>query len=86
MLFLNIFLFLSLLKFIDCAPLDLAQLNTGVWLSGAAYCGKDKYKSMIPLGRFAGGEDIANVCLFLACDMGSYITGQTISACGGMNI
>lgn len=46
----------------------------------------DKYLSMIPLGKFASGEDIANVCLFLACDMGSYITGQTISACGGMNI
>jgi 3-oxoacyl-[acyl-carrier protein] reductase len=46
----------------------------------------DKYKSMIPLGKFASGEDIANVCLFLASDMGSYITGQTISACGGMNI
>jgi 3-oxoacyl-[acyl-carrier protein] reductase len=46
----------------------------------------DKYKSMIPLGRFASGEDIANICLFLASDMGSYVTGQTISACGGMNI
>lgn len=46
----------------------------------------DKYKSMIPLGRFASGEDIANVCLFLASDMGNYITGQAISACGGMNI
>jgi 3-oxoacyl-[acyl-carrier protein] reductase len=46
----------------------------------------DKYKSLIPLGRFAAAEDIANVCLFLASDMGSYVTGQTISACGGMNI
>ena len=46
----------------------------------------DKYRSMIALGRFATGEDIANVCLFLASDMGNYITGQTISACGGMNI
>ncbi len=46
----------------------------------------DKYKSMIALGRFATAEDIANVCLFLASDMGNYITGQTISACGGMNI
>ena len=34
----------------------------------------------------AGTEDIANVCLFLACDMGNYITGQVISACGGLNI
>jgi 3-oxoacyl-[acyl-carrier protein] reductase len=48
--------------------------------------GADKYKAMIPLGRFATGEDIANVCLFLASDMGNYVTGQTISACGGMNI
>lgn len=46
----------------------------------------DKYLSMIPLGRFATGEDIANVCLFLSSDLGNYITGQAISACGGMNI
>ena len=45
-----------------------------------------KYKASIPLGKFATGEDIANVCLFLASNMGSYITGQTISACGGLNI
>jgi len=48
--------------------------------------GADKYKSAIPLGRFATGEDIANVSLFLASNMGSYITGQVISACGGLNI
>ncbi len=48
--------------------------------------GADKYKAGIPLGRFASAEDIANVTLFLASDMSSYITGQTISACGGLNI
>ncbi len=48
--------------------------------------GADKYKAAIPLGRFATGEDIANVTLFLASNMGSYITGQVISACGGLNI
>lgn len=46
----------------------------------------DKYKSGIPLGKFATTEDIANTALFLASDMGSYITGQTISVCGGLNI
>lgn len=46
----------------------------------------DKYKAGIPLGKFATTEDIANVALFLASDMGSYITGQTISVCGGLNI
>jgi 3-oxoacyl-[acyl-carrier protein] reductase len=48
--------------------------------------GAEKYKATIPLGRFATAEDMANVTLFLACDMGSYITGQVISACGGLNI
>ncbi len=46
----------------------------------------DKYKAGIPLGRFASAEEIANTCLFLASDMGAYITGQTISVCGGLNI
>lgn len=48
--------------------------------------GAEKYKADIPLGRFASTEDIANVCLFLASDMGSYVTGQVVSACGGLNI
>jgi 3-oxoacyl-[acyl-carrier protein] reductase len=46
----------------------------------------DKYKASIPLGKFATGEDIANATLFLASDMGSYVTGQTLSVCGGLNI
>ena len=46
----------------------------------------DKYKAGIPLGKFASTEDIANTALFLACDWGSYITGQVISVCGGLNI
>ncbi|MFT3909682.1 MAG: 3-oxoacyl-[acyl-carrier-protein] reductase [Ferruginibacter sp.] len=48
--------------------------------------GAEKYKADIPLGKFASPEDIANTALFLASDMGSYITGQTISVCGGLNI
>jgi len=40
----------------------------------------------IPLGRFGSGEEIANVTLFLASDMSSYITGQVISTCGGLNM
>jgi 3-oxoacyl-[acyl-carrier protein] reductase len=48
--------------------------------------GATKYLADIPLGRFAKGEDIAGVALFLASDMGAYITGQVISACGGLNI
>ena len=46
----------------------------------------DKYKAGIPLGRFGSTEDIANVTLFLAGDASSYVTGQVISVCGGLNI
>lgn len=46
----------------------------------------DKYLADIPLGRFGTAEDIANLSLFLASDMGNYITGQVISSCGGLNI
>lgn len=48
--------------------------------------GADKYKKDIPLGKFANTEDIANTALFLASDLSSYITGQVISVCGGLNI
>lgn len=40
----------------------------------------------IPLGRFGTGGEIADAALFLASDMSSYITGQVLSACGGLNI
>ena len=48
--------------------------------------GADKYRASIPLQRFGTTEDIANVCLFLGSELGSYVTGQTISVCGGLNI
>ncbi len=38
----------------------------------------------IPLKRGGTPEDVAQACLFLASDMSTYITGQTISVCGGM--
>jgi len=44
----------------------------------------EKYKSGIPLGKFGTAEDIANVSLFLASDMSSYVTGQVISVDGGL--
>ncbi|MFH0791257.1 MAG: 3-oxoacyl-[acyl-carrier-protein] reductase [Candidatus Omnitrophota bacterium] len=38
----------------------------------------------IPLNRFGNPMDVANVCLFLASEEASYITGQTIVVDGGM--
>jgi len=44
----------------------------------------DKYRAGIPLGRFGTAEDIANVTLFLASDLSSYVTGQVLSVDGGL--
>jgi 3-oxoacyl-[acyl-carrier protein] reductase len=43
------------------------------------------FLAKIPLGRFGSTEEMANTALFLASDLSSYITGQVISACGGLN-
>lgn len=48
--------------------------------------GKDEFLKKIPLGRFGKAEEIADTTLFLASSMSSYITGQVISTCGGLNI
>lgn len=43
-------------------------------------------ESHIPLGRAAQASEIASVFAFLASDDASYITGQTIFACGGLTL
>lgn len=45
---------------------------------------KSDWIAKIPLRRGGLPEDVANVALFLASDLSSYVTGQTISVCGGM--
>lgn len=42
------------------------------------------WRNSIPLKRGGTPLDIANACVFLASDMSSYITGQTLSVDGGM--
>lgn len=45
---------------------------------------KKGWMDTIPLKRGGSTEDVANACLFLASDMSTYVTGQTLSVCGGM--
>ncbi len=42
------------------------------------------WRDAIPLKRGGTPEDVANLCVFLASDMSSYITGQTLNVDGGM--
>lgn len=47
---------------------------------------KKRWEDQIPLRRGGTPEDVANVAVFLASDLSSYVTGQAIPVCGGMNM
>lgn len=47
---------------------------------------KSDWIAKIPLRRGGLPEDVANVAVFLASDLSSYVTAQTISVCGGMSV
>ncbi len=46
---------------------------------------KKQWTETIPLKRGGTPEDVADVCVFLGSDLSSYVTGQVINVCGGMN-
>ena len=44
----------------------------------------EEWINNIPLKRSGSPVDVANVCIFLASDLSSYITGQVINVDGGL--
>lgn len=46
---------------------------------------KKEWAEKIPLKRAGTPDDVANMAIFLASEMASYITGQVFTVCGGMN-
>lgn len=46
---------------------------------------REEWEKTIPLRRGGTPEDVANVALFLASDLSSYVSGQVINCCGAMN-
>jgi len=47
---------------------------------------RKEWEKQIPLRRGGTPEDVANVATFLASDLSSYVSGQVIHCCGGMNM
>lgn len=47
---------------------------------------REAWISDIPLKRGGTVDDVANVCAFLGSDLSSYVTGQVINVCGGLNL
>jgi len=45
---------------------------------------KKQWEDKIPLKRGGTPEDVANVAIFLASDLSSYVNGQVINVCGGL--
>lgn len=45
---------------------------------------KSEWINKIPLKRGGTPEDVANTALYLASELSSYVSGQTIHVCGGM--
>ncbi|MFO7656352.1 MAG: 3-oxoacyl-[acyl-carrier-protein] reductase [Bacteroidales bacterium] len=45
---------------------------------------RKQWESHIPLKRGGTPEEVANVALFLASDLSSYVSGQVINICGAM--
>lgn len=46
---------------------------------------RDAYLANIPMKRFGKAEEVADLCVFLASDLSSYVSGQTISVCGALH-
>jgi 3-oxoacyl-[acyl-carrier protein] reductase len=45
---------------------------------------RERYLARIPLGRFGGTEEIADVIVFLASERASYMTGTVVNVSGGL--
>lgn len=47
---------------------------------------KETFLKNIPMGRMGAGAEIADACVFLGSNLSSYISGQTLSVCGALNV
>ncbi len=47
---------------------------------------REQWIKDIPLKRVGLPSDVADVAVFLGCDLSSYVTGQVVSVCGGMQL
>jgi NAD(P)-dependent dehydrogenase (short-subunit alcohol dehydrogenase family) len=60
-------------------------VDTALWEQNKAVPGVvETVERQTPLRRWATGDDIADVIVFLASDAARFVTGETISADGGM--
>lgn len=62
-----------------------SRVGGGIGTSGVpAETLREAIRKTIPLGRMASVDDIVRTALFLASDVSSYLTGQSLNLSGGM--
>ncbi|MFO1257392.1 MAG: 3-oxoacyl-ACP reductase FabG [Gammaproteobacteria bacterium] len=85
----------GLIGFTKSLAREIASRNVTVNVVSPGFIDTDMTKSLpdvqrqalltqVPLGRLGASEDIANAVAFLATDLSSYITGETVHVNGGM--
>lgn len=47
---------------------------------------KETFLANIPLKKLGSGQDVSNAAIYLGSDMSTYVTGQVLSICGGLNM
>jgi NAD(P)-dependent dehydrogenase (short-subunit alcohol dehydrogenase family) len=62
-----------------------AMIETGM-LDGLSKERRDEIINAIPLRRTGHALEVAGACLFLASDLGGYVTGATLDVNGGSHI
>ena len=75
-----------LLNAVCPGPTDTPMMQSVLGTGDDAVKWKDAMVRGIPLKRMGQPEDYGGIVAFLASDDGAYITGQTISVSGGMNM
>lgn len=73
---------------VNCVAPGSIEFPGGVWDGVKARNPKfyDDVLASIPFGRMGHAEEVANVALFLASPLASWVTGQVISVAGGQGL
>ena len=70
---------------IRCNCICPGMIDTALFRRSLAIPGfEDAALGAVPMGRFGRPEEMANVALFLASDLASYVTGSAVVADGGL--
>jgi NAD(P)-dependent dehydrogenase (short-subunit alcohol dehydrogenase family) len=69
---------------VNCVSLGVQEIDEVKNAREEAVVKMDKALKLVPLRRYSEPEELAAMIAYLASDLGSYITGQTISVSGGL--